>query len=187
MSKSKGTFSPRRAVLGLGVALTLLAVVTGCSSDEQTSEPTEAQVSEVTDAPASEPTDAPASEATDAPASGSTEAPASGSTEAPASGSSDAGTSLRGAGVARLMETSTQAVLRDQSITLDGVLECNANVSLARGTVTGSCAGTDTDGNAIASTLDGTGSVTGINRCRGTFIVTSAGEVINENRNFNCI
>jgi hypothetical protein len=150
-------------MLGMGVAITLLAVITGCSSDEQTSEPTEAQVSEAADALASEPTEAPASE------------------------SSDAGTSLGGSGVARVMETSTQAVLLDQSITLDGVLECNADVSLTRGTVTGSCAGTDTDGNAIASTLDGTASVTGINRCRGTFIVTSADEVINEDKNFNCI
>ena len=89
--------------------------------------------------------------------------------------------------MAAVLKKSTEVVLVDQNITLDGELECTADISLTQGTVTGSCAGTDTDGNAIASTLEGTASVSGVNSCKGSFIVTSAAEVINENKDFNCI
>ena len=95
--------------------------------------------------------------------------------------------SLGGTAVAKVLETSTKAVLVDQKITLDGDLKCTADISLIQGTVAGSCAGTDTDGNAIASTLDGEASVTGVNRCSGTFKVTRGTEVINENKKLNCI
>ena len=79
------------------------------------------------------------------------------------------------------------AVLVDQKTTLDGDLKSTADISLTQGTVSGSCAGIDTDGNAIASTLNGTASVAGANRCSGTFKVTRGTEVINENEDFNCI
>ena len=95
--------------------------------------------------------------------------------------------SLGGTAVAKVLETSTKAVLVDQKITLDGDLKCTADISLIQGTVAGSCAGTDTDGNRIASTLDGTASLTGVNSCTGTFKVTRGAEVINENKDFNCI
>ena len=125
-------------MVGLGAVVVLLAVATGCSSDDSSS-------------------------------------------EAPAS------SSLGGTAVAKVLETATKAVLVDQSIKLDGELQCAADISLTQGTVTGSCAGTDADGNAIASTLDGTASLTGVNRCSGTFVVTSAAKVINQINDFNCI
>jgi hypothetical protein len=131
-------------MVGLGAVVVLLAVATGCSSDDSSS-------------------------------------------EAPATSEAPASSSLGGTAVAKVLETATKAVLVDQSIKLDGELQCAADISLTQGTVTGSCAGTDADGNAIASTLDGTASLTGVNRCSGTFVVTSAAKVINQINDFNCI
>jgi len=116
--------------------------------------------------------------------SSSSEAPAT--TEAPTTTEAPASSSLSGAAVAKVLETSTKGVLVDQSITLDGELACTADISLTQGTVTGSCAGTDSEGNAIASTLDGTAKLIGVNSCSGTFKVTQGTQVINENKNFNC-
>ena len=115
----------------------------------------------------------------------SSDAPAS--SKAPASSEAPASSRLGGAAVAKVLETSTKGVLVDQSITLDGELACTADISLTQGTVTGSCAGTDSEGNAIASTLDGTAKLIGVNSCSGTFKVTQGTQVINENTNFNCI
>ncbi len=95
--------------------------------------------------------------------------------------------SLGGTAVAKVLETSTTRVLDGENITLDGELACTADISLIQGTVAGSCAGTDSEGNAIASSLEGTATVVGVNSCSGTFKVTQGTEVIKEDKSFNCI
>jgi hypothetical protein len=117
--------------------------------------------------------------------SSSSDAPAT--TEAPTTTEAPASSSLSETAVATVLETSTTRVLGDQSITLDGELACTADISVTQGTVTGKCAGTDSEGNAIASTLDGTVKLIGVNSCSGAFKVTQGTEVILEDANFNCI
>lgn len=92
---------------------------------------------------------------------------------------------VEGATVRVALEADTESVLDVENIELDGELDCSADIS-DDNAVTGTCEGTDTDGNDIVSSVEGTVDVDDAS-CDSVFQVTVAGEVVIEDTDHDCL
>jgi hypothetical protein len=92
---------------------------------------------------------------------------------------------VEGATVRVALEADTKSVLDVENIELDGQLDCSADIS-DDDVVTGTCEGTDTDGNDVRSSVDGTVDVDKAT-CDSVFVVTVAGDVVIEDKDHDCL
>lgn len=82
------------------------------------------------------------------------------------------------------LEQKTEDALEDADIELDGSLSCSADIA-DDSTVTGSCTGTDTEGEEIASSYDGTIDVDKA-ECTATFTVMRGAETVVTEDDVDC-
>jgi hypothetical protein len=92
---------------------------------------------------------------------------------------------VEGATVSVALEADTKSVLDVENIELDGELDCSADIA-DDGAVTGTCEGTDADGNDVLSSIEGTVDVDEAS-CDSVFQVTVAGEVVIEDTDHDCL
>jgi hypothetical protein len=92
---------------------------------------------------------------------------------------------VEGASVRAALEADTKSVLDVENIELDGELDCSADIS-DDNAVTATCEGTDTDGNDVVSSIEGTVDVDEAS-CDSVFGVTVAGEVVIEDADHDCL
>jgi hypothetical protein len=92
---------------------------------------------------------------------------------------------VEGATVRVALEADTASVLDVENIELDGDLDCSADIA-DDGAVTATCEGTDTDGNDVLSSIEGTVDVDDAS-CDSVFQVTVAGEVVIEDTDHDCL
>jgi hypothetical protein len=92
---------------------------------------------------------------------------------------------VEGASIRVALEADTKSVLDEENIELDGELDCSADIS-DDDVVTGTCEGTDKDGNDVMSSVDGTVDVDEAT-CDSVFQVTVAGDVVAEEADHDCL
>jgi hypothetical protein len=92
---------------------------------------------------------------------------------------------VEGATVRVALEADTISALDIENVELDGELDCSADIS-DDDVVTGTCEGTDKDGNEVVSSVDGTVDVDEAT-CDSVFQVTVAGEVVTEDTDHDCL
>lgn len=92
---------------------------------------------------------------------------------------------IEGATVSAELKADTESALDSRNIDLDGELDCSADIA-DDGRVTGTCDGTDDDGNAVSSSIEGTVDVDEA-ECESVLTVTVAGDVVLEDTDHDCL
>ncbi|MCU0260572.1 MAG: hypothetical protein MUE78_06095 [Ilumatobacteraceae bacterium] len=92
---------------------------------------------------------------------------------------------VEGVGVRVALADDTMSVLDVENVNLDGDLDCKADID-DDNVVTASCEGTDENGDAVVSTVEGTVDPDEAT-CDSVFRVTLAGEVLVEDADHDCL
>lgn len=92
---------------------------------------------------------------------------------------------VEGAGVRVALENTTNDVLSDNDVELEDGLDCSADIA-DDSTVTGSCTGTDTEGAAVQSTLEGTVDIDEAT-CNGSLTITVGTETLSDESDHDCL
>lgn len=92
---------------------------------------------------------------------------------------------VEGAAVRVVLEQRTEDILSDNDVELDGDLDCSADIG-DDGSVTGTCTGTDADGNAVESSFEGTVDVDEAS-CEASLVVTRGSDTLSDESDVDCL